>query len=108
MTLWGVGRASSPAGGANDHKPSRLNRSGPSHGSSRMERLSQEKKYSKIEAPAGQPGTPVFIRIAIRNPLSERRTVSFAVVGVSMGWRVYFPHSCVWLDAKANILFVTR
>ena len=61
-----------------------------------------QENVSEFESPASSPGTPVFIRTAIRNPLKERRMVSLAVVGVPFGWRVYFPHSWVWLDAKAE------
>lgn len=58
-----------------------------------------------FEAPANSPPTPVFVRTAIRNPLDERRMVSLALSGVPRGWRVYFPHAWVWLDAKAERQF---
>jgi hypothetical protein len=55
-----------------------------------------------FEAAAGSPATPVFIRTAVRNPLDERRMVSIALSGVPQGYRVHFPHSWVWLDAKGE------
>ena len=55
-----------------------------------------------FEAPANSPATPVFIRTALRNPLDERRMVSIALSGVPQGYRVHFPHSWVWLDAKGE------
>jgi hypothetical protein len=58
-----------------------------------------------FEAAASSPPAPVMIRTAIRNPLDERRIVRVGVKGVPLGWRVHFPHSWVWLDAKAEKQF---
>ncbi len=58
-----------------------------------------------FEAPASSPPAPVTIRTAVRNPLDERRIVRVGVKGVPLGWRVHFPHSWVWLDAKAERQF---
>jgi hypothetical protein len=58
-----------------------------------------------FEAPASSPPAPVMIRTAIRNPLDERCIVRVGVKGVPLGWRVHFPHTWVWLDAKAEKQF---
>ncbi len=61
----------------------------------------QENVFDFIAA-SNSPGTPVFIRTAIRNPLDERRMVHVNVDRVPRGWGVQFPHAWVWLDAKAE------
>jgi len=66
---------------------------------------SAQENVFDFESPSGSPGNPVFIRTAVRNPLDERRLVNMAVHGVPRGWSVYFPHSWIWLDAKAEKQF---
>ena len=61
----------------------------------------QENVFDFIAA-SHSPGTPVFIRTAIRNPLDEKRMVHINVDRVPKGWGVHFPHAWVWLDAKAE------
>lgn len=61
----------------------------------------QENVFDFIAA-SRSPGTPVFIRTAIRNPLDERRLVHINVDRVPRGWGVQFPHAWVWLDGKAE------
>lgn len=55
-----------------------------------------------FEAAASSPPAPVMIRTAIRNPLDKRCIVRVGVKGVPRGWKVHFPHTWVWLDAKAE------
>jgi len=63
---------------------------------------SAQENVFDFEAPAGSPAAPVVIRTAVRNPLDERRMVTVALSGVPFGYRVHFPHSWVWLDARAE------
>jgi hypothetical protein len=63
---------------------------------------SAQENISDFIAAGGSPVDPVIIPTAIRNPLDERRMVRVGVRGVPQGWRVHFPHSWVWLDAKAE------
>ena len=63
---------------------------------------SAQENVFDFEAPAGSPAEPVFIPTAVRNPLDERSMVRIAVDGLPFGWSVYFPHSWVWLDGKAE------
>ena len=66
---------------------------------------SAQENVFQFEAVGGSPVDPVFIPTAVRNPLDERRLIRIAVTGVPAGWSVYFPHSWVWLDAKAEKQF---
>lgn len=61
----------------------------------------QENVFDFIAA-SKSPGTPVFIRTAIRNPLEQKCMVHVNVDRVPKGWGVHFPHAWVWLDAKAE------
>lgn len=63
---------------------------------------SAQENVSDFIAAGGSPVDPVTIPTAIRNPLDERRMVFVGVRGVPRGWRVHFPHSWVWLDARAE------
>ncbi len=66
---------------------------------------SAQENVADFNAAGGSPVDPVFIPTAIRNPLDERRLVQVAVRGVPEGYRVYFPHQWIWLDAKAERTF---
>jgi hypothetical protein len=66
---------------------------------------SAQENIFEFEAVGGSPVDPVFIPTAVRNPLDERRMVRLAISGVPRGWSVYFPHSWVWLDGKAEKRF---
>ena len=63
---------------------------------------SAQENVSDFVTGGGSPVDPVIVPTAIRNPLDERRLVHVDVRGVPRGWRVHFPHSWVWLDAKAE------
>jgi len=49
--------------------------------------------------PAASVADPVVLSVAIRNPLKRRALVRVHLDGVPVGYRVYFPHRWVYLDA---------
>jgi hypothetical protein len=63
---------------------------------------SAQENVFDFEAPSASPAAPVFVRVALRNPLDERRMVIVGIGGVPQGYRVHFPHAWVWLDGRAE------
>jgi hypothetical protein len=66
---------------------------------------SAQENVFNFESPSGSPGEPIIIRTAMRNPLDRKSLAIIAIQGVPRGWSVYFPHSWVWLEAKAERQF---
>lgn len=61
-----------------------------------------QENIATFTAASKSPIDPVISRVAIRNPLPERRFIHIVVCGVPEGWRAQFPHLWVWLDGKAE------
>ncbi len=59
--------------------------------------LAQE-NIGQFEAAASSVPSPVFMPVAVRNPLKKRTIVLISVKGVPYGYTVHFPHAWVWLD----------
>ncbi len=59
---------------------------------------SAQENIFNFEAAASSVPVPLFIPVAVRNPLKERTRAIISVRNVPEGFIVHFPHSWVWLE----------
>lgn len=63
---------------------------------------SAQENVFEFEPAASSVPEPVSLTVAVRNPLDEPALVRVSLDGVPRGYRVYFPHRWLYLDARAE------